>query len=353
MARYLLGAALVLAGAGYLGLRLAASLAGPEDIFEKPLVEQLRLAVTGADPKQLAVGGALALAGLLLARPVFSISIRFGRRRKARRGKKLSLEQAVEELRSADPEVRLDAVNDLLSAAAPSTIPALVRALGDPTTKVRGQACEALANMTGETFDFVDIAPESVRAESVAAWKAWWRENKEAILSGTDPRDVAGKPTGVAASAVTRPAAASPSPRSPATRPAASRGSRPSAGRTARTAAVRRPSPARERAPASDAGTPAKPGRQASIGEIVRRKRMRQAEGAAEERSRFRPVGTPPQPAAPPEPAAPAEPAVLDAGGSSGLTADADEPLPSPDDVLPSLDDDLPSLDDELPPLDD
>jgi hypothetical protein len=317
--RYLVGAALVLAGAGYLALSLAVPLA-PGTLASGSRLALLRTALEHADPKHLAVGAAAALAGLLIARAPFSMAPAKGR---ARERKRLPPGKAVDDLRSADPEVRLEAATDLLSAARPSSIPALIKTLEDPTTKVRGQACEALANMTGETFDFVDVAPESVRAESVAKWRAWWEMNKDAILSGTDPREVAGAaaaPVGLSTAEPELPPLDDDVP----TREFAGAGAAASAA----------PPPGTTRAPDSGRRSSRKSGRNITLDDMRRKKQMREARQAARGQPRAKPVTPKPGPA-PPVPATPEEPEAADASGGPTDLSD----LPSPDD-------------DELPPID-
>jgi hypothetical protein len=298
-------------------------------------------------------------------------SITFAARRRPR--KRPPFERAVQELSSPDPEVRLAALETLTAAAKPATIPHLIKALGDPTTKVRGQACEALASISGETFDFVDIAPVPMRAESVARWGAWWQANKDAILSGTDPRELAKEPVGVPSAAA-----------SPAATPAAGRRRRPPRRKTSKTVPVSPPpseasagvfpdepelpplddeevpvdeivgagAPAPAAPPPKAAGGPAggaskKSGRNVSLGDMVRKKRMREAgEVGKSGRSKSKSV-VPPRPAAPP-------PARKEQPPSPDETV---QELPSdteinPDELPPDNDELPPPDDDELPPVD-
>lgn len=326
MVRYLVGATLVLAGAGYLAFGLALSLAHRGGQASMELAEGSRLdllvrAFAGADPKHLAVGAAAALVGLLIARAPFSMAPGKG---KARERKRLPLGKAVEDLRSADPEVRLEAATDLLSAAKPSSIPSLIDTLEDPTTKVRGQACEALANMTGETFDFVDVAPESVRAQSVARWRAWWQMNRAAILSGTNPRDVAGAAPATAGLSTEEPEL-----------PALDDEDLPAGGIAA--GGVAAPARRATRAPAPSRRTSSTRGRGVSLDDMLRKKRTREAGEAAKRQPRAKPVTPAPGPA-PPVSATPAEPEAADISEDPTDVIDLSD-LPSPDD-------------DELPPID-
>ena len=255
----------------------------------------------------------------------------------------MSAKQAVDGLRSSDPDVRLDAATSLRRAVDASTIPSLIGALMDPAEAVRGQACEALADITGETFDFVDIGPESMRAESVAMWRAWWRQNKDAILSGADPRKLAAEPVDLAAPA----------------RPSSGRTRRPRR-RTSRTLPVRR-TPAPASAPAVEPELPSLDDEiAAAIDQVVsadeaaraaprrtpaptsRRGRMRDAKAAAMGQANLKSVMPSPEELA-----------------AMGPTAPAQEEPESPEDMLQDLvsgieidPDDLPDPDEELPPID-
>jgi len=197
--RYLVALALFVGGAYVLAIYVGAAVveAGKAD---QPAVflDLLKRGLSVEPQWWLGIGlGSVAVA-LLLARPIATVYIG-GRERRQR---KKSLQDLVDETGHPDQRVRLEAVTALAQIGNPQTIPALVRALRDATTKVRGQACEALENMTGLTFDFVDIAPKSAREKAVAGWVAWWREHQEEIRAGKDPRSIgrggpAGEPGGV------------------------------------------------------------------------------------------------------------------------------------------------------------
>ena len=367
--RYLVGAAFVVVGAGYLALGLAMPLASMKDIASQPHLDVVRHAFTNADPKQLAIGAAVVLVGFLVAKAPFSIT--FAAKRRPR--KRPPFERAVQDLSSPDPEVRLAALETLTAAAKPSTIPHLIKALGDPTTKVRGQACEALASISGETFDFVDIAPAPTRAESIARWEAWWQAGREAILSGTDPRELAKEPVGVPSAAA-----------SPAATPAAGRRRRPPRRKTSKTVPVSPPpseGPAGmvpdepelpplddEEAPLDEiagAGAPApaapppkaarapgakaspESGRNLSLGDMVRRKRMREGREAGKSRRPKSKTVVPPRPAAPPtaRKEQPQSPEETDQELLSDTEINPDELPPDNDELPPPDDDELPTVD--------
>jgi hypothetical protein len=114
--------------------------------------------------------------------------------------------------------------------------------------------------MTGRTFDFMDVAPASLREESVRQWAAWWNANREAIKGGADPKELEPPEEAEGAGeAEADEAAASGSGRGRAT---PRRGTGLTVGR-----ATARPRGAGE----SEGGS----GRGSSIRELVRRKRMR------------------------------------------------------------------------------
>ena len=81
--RYLVGAALVVGGAGYLALGLAMPLASMKDIASQPHLDVVRHAFANADLKQLAMGAAAVLVGFLIAKAPFSIT--FAARRRPRK----------------------------------------------------------------------------------------------------------------------------------------------------------------------------------------------------------------------------------------------------------------------------
>jgi hypothetical protein len=350
---YLLGAALALAGASFLGIKQALALAAAEGPPGETFVEIVRTAFASAEPAAPAIAAAVVVVGFMFARPIFPITITW---EKKRRERKMSARQALEGIRSRDPNVRLDAATSLCRAADASTIPALISALMDPAEAVRGQACEALARITGETFDFVDVGPESMRAESVAMWQAWWRQNKDDILSGADPRRLAAEPVDLAAAAAA------------AVRPSSGRTRRPGR-KTSRTVPVRRTTaPARapavepelpslddeiaaaidqvvsadEAARVAPRRTPAPASRRGRSGDSGRKKRMRDAKAAAMGQTDLKSV----MPSA-------------EELAAIGPMAPAREETESPEDMLQDLvsgieidPDDLPNPDEDLPPID-
>lgn len=153
---------------------------------QPPMYDSVLRAVEGASPAGLALGLGGVVLGLLLARPF--ATIRVGARGDDR---KRTLQDIVNDAFHQDQNVRLEAVSALSKLCKPQTIPALIRALRDNVTRVRGQACEGLENMTGMTFDFMDVAPKSARDKAVLRWTEWWKRNERAILSGADPRSLA------------------------------------------------------------------------------------------------------------------------------------------------------------------
>lgn len=317
---YLVALALFAGGAYVFGAHVASCLAGAERPPAGPR-EVLELVVKGTPGSptwQLAVGAALAAVGLLVARPVASIT--FGvRKPRAER----SVRSLVHDLGSPDAAVRLEAAKALAELAEPGSIPALIRALRDPVPKVRGQACEALLGMTGLDFDFVDVASESVREASVKQWEAWWAANKAKILAGADPKTVGAGPAPGGGGA---PAQATP---------------RPSSRVAAGSGAVRRttpvtpsgrvsPVPGSTRAVARATPAPTE-ARDVGLGELIRRKRERDK--------------TPPPGGAWLEEPAPEEPeteAAADSAPPASLSAGEEKPA--------EKDAELPPTGEELPP---
>jgi hypothetical protein len=358
--------ALALAGASFLGVKLAVALAAAEGPLGETFVEIVRTAFASAEPTALATAAAVVVVGLMFARPIFPITLDW---KKKRRQRKMSVKQALEGIRSRDPDVRLDAATSLGRAADASTIPTLIGALMDPAEAVRGQACEALAKITGETFDFVDIGPESMRAESVATWRAWWGQNKDAILSGADPRRLAAEPVDLAAAAPARPTSGRtrrprritsktlpvrrpPAPAiGPAVEPelpsldddvpdheiAAAIDQVVSADEAARAAPRRTPAPTSRRGRSSGSG------RNVGLGDLVRKRRMRDAKAAAMGQTNLKSVMPSPEelaaigPMAPVEEEEPESPDAMLQDLVSGIEIDPND-LPDPDEDLPPID---------------
>jgi len=59
----------------------------------------------------------------------------------------------------------------------PGVLGALVKALDLPGETARQRVCDALSELTAKDLPY-DPAAESGRAATIAAWKAWWAENK-------------------------------------------------------------------------------------------------------------------------------------------------------------------------------
>jgi hypothetical protein len=354
--QYVIALALFVAGTLIVGIHVGAVLKAappaPEGLGMPALALDLLKRALGSTPEspawQMAPGLVLAAIGLMVARPPLSLTLAF--RKPPERQK--SLRTIVHELTAPDSATRLKAAKTLTKLAKPSTIPAFIKALLDKTSEVRGQACEALENITGLTFDYVDIAPEAVRKESVRQWLTWWQSNKAAILAGADPKTVGG---GASAGAGLGDDEELPSPDG---EPAIGRATPAPGG----TAAVGSGTPQPGSVGALGRGTPVPGGvsrqtpapgggRNLSVGELLRRKRIREGTplpGAM--RSVAGPdaaaVGGAPDAAAPdgaaPDAAAQAAPpadvsAGADAGDAPGADAadGAGDFLPSPDEELP------------------
>ena len=311
------------------------------------------LGSTDASPAwQMAPGLVLAAIGLMVARPPLNLTLAV---RKPREQKK-SLRTIVHELTAPDDATRLKAAKTLSKLAKPSTIPALIKALLDKTSEVRGQACEALESMTGLTFDYVDIAPEAVRKESVRQWLTWWQSNKAAILAGADPKTVGGG----------APAEAGPGDDEELPSPDGGPGVPRSTPPIGENEALRDPTPPPGSVGAVGRGTPVPggmggagaetgAGRNLSVGELIRRKRIREGtplpgamrsvapSDATPDAAADEPVdeGAPseaePEEAAAPAAQAPGDSAEAGAGDAPGSDhADgAGDFLPSPDEELP------------------
>lgn len=354
--RYLVALLFVVAGACIIGFHIGASMAGA-DVETLAVLDIVKLSIKDAAHSpvwHLGFGAGLALVGLLVAKPVVAITLGM----RAPKDEKRSAKSIAHDLANPDAKIRLKAARELTEAAEPATIPVLVRALRDPVTKVRGQACEALLGITGLDFDFIDMAGEAVREESVAKWDAWWKLNKAAILGGTDPKSIGAGAIGddadeeeAAAPPVRRSTSGrvvsqetTPAPRRKTSitnrippKPSGAARQSPVPGRTtpaARQTPAPRTSPVPRKSPRpSTSGDTSESGRQLSVGDLVRRKREKQL-GVAP------PSGSWVEDDAP----SPAPPGVADADPiEEAPIALTDEPLgelPPPDD-----DDDLP-----LPP---
>ena len=171
--RYVLAVLFVLAGAGVLGFHIAATLGGvdPSTLTYAQIAEKSITSVAISPVWHLGVGAALALVGLFVAKPAFTVKLGGGGGRDERR----SLRTIINELGHLDSAKRFQAAKDLTDMEEASAIPALIKALRDPIVKVRGQASEALLAITDLDFDFVDISSEKSREESITRWRTWWR----------------------------------------------------------------------------------------------------------------------------------------------------------------------------------
>jgi hypothetical protein len=319
---YVVALALFAAGAFVIGTHAGAALSnaasGGAEIGKLGVEELARLVLAdapGSPVWQLGVGAGLAALGLLLARPVARVTLGFRRPKTAATATK-SLRSIAHDLGNPDPSVRLAAARTLTQLAKPATIPALVKALRDSKSEIRGQACEGLSKITGLTFDFVDIAPQSVRDESVKQWEAWWQTHKAAILAGRDPRSV-GTVTGLEPAPV--PVAEAPEPEAapgPELPPPDEELPPPPADVEIIPEAVDDSLDKTPAKPMPAVGLPAQPeskGRNVSVGDLVRRKRQHQ--------------GSPPQ----------APPAAVDKGSDapSGWPLTARDAEEGEDDDLP------------------
>jgi hypothetical protein len=360
LVQYIVALALFLAGALVVGVHVGAVLKGtsaPEGLGMPALALDLFKRALGSSPEspawQMAPGLVLAAIGLMVARPPLNLTLAFRKPQE----KQKSLRTIVHELTAPDSATRLKAAKTLTKLAKPSTIPAFIKALLDKTSEVRGQACEALENMTGLTFDYVDIAPEAVRKESVRQWLTWWQSNKAAILAGADPKTVGGG----------APAAAGPGDDeelpNPDEEPGVGRGTPAPGG----TAAVGSGTPQPGSVGAVGRGTPvpggvsrqtpAPGGRNLSVGELLRRKRIREGTPLPGAMRSVAPTDATPDAAAvggAPDAAAPDEAATEEASAPAAPPADVpagagpgDSPGADADDAAGDF---LPSPDEELPP---
>jgi len=338
--QYVVALALFAAGALLVGVHVGAVLKGappaPEGMGMPAMALDLLKKALSSTPESpvwhIAPGLLLAALGLIVARPPVRIKLAT----KKPPEKQKSLRTVVHELTAPEDAVRLAAAKTLTRLGKPSTIPALIKALLDKTTEVRGQACEALEGMTGLTFDYLDIAPEAVRKESVRQWLAWWQSNKAAILAGADPKTVGGaQPSGTEAGSGDQAAGVG-------------RGT-PQIGENE---AIRDPTPSPGSVAAVGRGTPAPGGgRNLSVGELLRRKRVREgtplpgAMAAVE-----KPAATGPDAAVEDKAPETAEPQVAaPAVSPADIDSAAPPATPSPEEGGES-EDFLPSPDDDLPP---
>lgn len=76
-------------------------------------------------------------------------------------------------LQHEDPSVRLAAVVQAGQSKDPKAAAYLVDRLTDTEAEVRLFASMALEKTTGQTFGYRHYDPPAVRAEAVAAWRAW------------------------------------------------------------------------------------------------------------------------------------------------------------------------------------
>ncbi len=353
--QYIVALALFVTGALLVGIHVGAVLKGappaPEGAGMPALALDLLKKALASTPESpawhMAPGLLLAALGLIIARPPIDLTLAF--RKPPERQK--SLRTVVHELTAPDGATRLKAAKSLTKLAKPSTIPALIKALLDSTSEVRGQACEALEKIAGLTFDYVDIAPEAVRKESVRQWLTWWQANKAAILAGADPKTV-----GVGAAPGPDAASDGDELPSPDDGPAVGRLTPP----VGDNEAIRDPTPPPGSVGTVGRGTPVPGGvgretpvpevsRNLSVGELIRRKRARGATplpGAVPSVAETDDAEPDAAPDAPPDAAAPEE-----AAPESPFAPPADEPANAggAGEAVHSLDD-LPSPDEELPP---
>lgn len=82
-----------------------------------------------------------------------------------------------EGLQSEDPAVRLDAVARAGELKDPKAVAYLVDRLTDSESEIRMFAAIALEKITGQTHGYRHFDPPVRRAEAVAAWREWLKDN--------------------------------------------------------------------------------------------------------------------------------------------------------------------------------
>jgi HEAT repeat protein len=87
-------------------------------------------------------------------------------------------------LQSENPSKRMEACIAAAQQRERSAVPLLVDRLGDSDADVRFCAIRALCDITSQTFGYEYYQDEGQRAEAVARWRQWLREQASSQPAG-------------------------------------------------------------------------------------------------------------------------------------------------------------------------
>lgn len=93
-----------------------------------------------------------------------------------------SEEVLVRHLDDEDEIVRFEAAAGLLNQGDMSVLPRLIAYLESEDRAYRYKAIQVLKQVIGRDFGFAFGAPAPQRAEAVARWKAWWKEQRSRLM---------------------------------------------------------------------------------------------------------------------------------------------------------------------------
>ncbi len=86
----------------------------------------------------------------------------------------------IRQFSSEDPAARREAADRLVRQVdAFVAVPELLRALGSESPRVRQTAIECLRRITKADVAFDPAAAPAERRAAIAAWRRWWRENRD------------------------------------------------------------------------------------------------------------------------------------------------------------------------------
>ena len=109
-------------------------------------------------------------------------SVRFASAKElAERNDPAAIPFLVQSLDSPDNFTRFGAIRALGRIDDPRTIPLLIRALSDPLPGNAELAAESLRVRTGQNFPFKATFTSDQKSRTIAAWKAWWDANGQAL----------------------------------------------------------------------------------------------------------------------------------------------------------------------------
>ena len=96
-------------------------------------------------------------------------------------------------LTGPDPRLRAQAAVLLYRLGDARALDAMAALLASPDDDARKEAAEGLLAFVGEPMAFRPLAPEAERAAALAAWKAWWKGNRDKALAQPPMKALFGK----------------------------------------------------------------------------------------------------------------------------------------------------------------